>query len=80
MQALSKAAAAAACRDYVKKVAVYKDKLAVQLPTRVLLYELAQASADGQPPSACLAALPGLAEQPLLSPAALPKSYPSRPG
>ena len=25
------------CRDYVKKIAVYKDRLAVQLPDRVVL-------------------------------------------
>lgn len=31
-------------RDLVKKVAVYKDKLAVQLPNRVVLYELAAAT------------------------------------
>jgi intraflagellar transport protein 122 len=24
------------CRDYVKKIAVYKDRLAVQLPDRVV--------------------------------------------
>lgn len=29
------------CRDYVKKIAVYKDRLAVQLPTKVVIYELA---------------------------------------
>lgn len=28
------------CRDYVKKIAVYKDRLAVQLPDRVIIYEL----------------------------------------
>eukprot|EP00879_Flechtneria_rotunda_P020074 GHRR01021110.1.p1 GENE.GHRR01021110.1~~GHRR01021110.1.p1 ORF type:complete len:1138 (+),score=467.94 GHRR01021110.1:213-3626(+) len=33
------------CRDYVKKVAVYKDRVAVQLPTRVELYQL-EPSAD----------------------------------
>jgi hypothetical protein len=27
-------------RDYVKKVAVYKDRVAVQLPARVVLYQL----------------------------------------
>ncbi|KAK9811224.1 hypothetical protein WJX72_000251 [[Myrmecia] bisecta] len=29
------------CRDYVKKLAVYRDRLAVQLPDRVIIYELA---------------------------------------
>lgn len=29
------------CKDYVKKIAVYKDKLAVQLPSKVVIYELA---------------------------------------
>ncbi|KAI9332491.1 WD40-repeat-containing domain protein [Obelidium mucronatum] len=28
------------CRDYVKKIAVYKDRLAVQLPDRIIIYEL----------------------------------------
>ena len=28
------------CRDYVKKIAVYKDRLAVQLPDRICVYEL----------------------------------------
>jgi intraflagellar transport protein 122 len=28
------------CRDYVKKIAVYRDRLAVQLPERVIIYEL----------------------------------------
>ena len=28
------------CRDYIKKIAVYQDRLAVQLPTRVIIYEL----------------------------------------
>ncbi|KND02004.1 uncharacterized protein SPPG_02510 [Spizellomyces punctatus DAOM BR117] len=28
------------CRDYVKKIAVHKDKLAVQLPEKVIIYEL----------------------------------------
>ncbi len=27
-------------RDYVKKIAVYKDKLAVQLPSKIVIYEL----------------------------------------
>ena len=35
-------------RDYVKKVAVYRDRVAVQLPTRVVLYELAPGP-DGAP-------------------------------
>ncbi|KAJ1630940.1 hypothetical protein T492DRAFT_870790, partial [Pavlovales sp. CCMP2436] len=30
------------CRDYVQKISVYKDRLAVQLPERILIYELAQ--------------------------------------
>ena len=28
------------CRDYVKKIAIYKDRLAVQLPSQVVIYEL----------------------------------------
>jgi intraflagellar transport protein 122 len=28
------------CRDYIKKIAVYRDKIAVQLPDRVLIYQL----------------------------------------
>jgi len=28
------------CRDYVKKIAVYRDRMAVQLPDRVIVYEL----------------------------------------
>eukprot|EP01079_Euglenida_sp_SAG-EU17-18_P011137 gene11137-300_t len=28
------------CRDYVKKIAIYKDRLAVQLPERIMIYEL----------------------------------------
>jgi len=31
------------CRDYVKKIAVYKDRLAVQLSDRVVIYELLKA-------------------------------------
>lgn len=33
-------------RDYVKKIAVYKDKLAVQLPSKIVIYELAQGQDD----------------------------------
>ena len=33
-------------RDYVKKIAVYKDKLAVQLPNKVVIYELANGGDD----------------------------------
>eukprot|EP01116_Phalansterium_solitarium_P016577 TRINITY_DN3872_c0_g3_i3.p1 TRINITY_DN3872_c0_g3~~TRINITY_DN3872_c0_g3_i3.p1 ORF type:complete len:1186 (+),score=383.77 TRINITY_DN3872_c0_g3_i3:201-3758(+) len=29
------------CRDYVKKIAIYKDRLAVQLPSQIVIYELA---------------------------------------
>uniref|UniRef100_A0A7S0VDQ0 Intraflagellar transport protein 122 homolog n=1 Tax=Polytomella parva TaxID=51329 RepID=A0A7S0VDQ0_9CHLO len=32
------------CKDYVKKIAVYKDKLAVQLPSKIIIYELADAA------------------------------------
>lgn len=28
------------CRDYVKKIAIYKDRLAVQLSNKVVLYKL----------------------------------------
>eukprot|EP01006_Ploeotia_vitrea_P032643 TRINITY_DN64821_c0_g1_i1.p1 TRINITY_DN64821_c0_g1~~TRINITY_DN64821_c0_g1_i1.p1 ORF type:complete len:1202 (-),score=127.96 TRINITY_DN64821_c0_g1_i1:106-3711(-) len=28
------------CKDYVKKIAIYKDRLAVQLPDRITIYEL----------------------------------------
>ena len=28
------------CRDYVKKIAIYKDRLAVQLPNQVVIYEM----------------------------------------
>jgi len=28
------------CRDYIKKIAVYQNRLAVQLPSRVIIYEL----------------------------------------
>ena len=30
----------------MKKIAVYKDKLAVQLPNKVVIYELANGGAD----------------------------------
>ena len=32
-------------RDYVKKIAVFKSRVAVQLPDRVLVYETAQQDA-----------------------------------
>ncbi|KAJ9521796.1 hypothetical protein QJQ45_024656 [Haematococcus lacustris] len=32
------------CKDYVKKIAVYRDKLAVQLPNKIVIYELANPS------------------------------------
>jgi intraflagellar transport protein 122 len=28
------------CRDYIKRIAIYKDKLAVQLPERVIIYSV----------------------------------------
>lgn len=28
------------CRDYVKKIAIYRERLAVQLPSMILIYEL----------------------------------------
>ena len=34
------------CRDYIKKIAVYKDKIAVQLPDRVLIYQLNEPQDD----------------------------------
>jgi intraflagellar transport protein 122 len=37
------------CRDYVKKVAVFRDRLAVQLPDRIHIYDLAHpTSSDGR--------------------------------
>jgi hypothetical protein len=35
-------------RDLVKKIAVYKDKLAVQLPNKVVIYELANPGEAGR--------------------------------
>ena len=29
-----------ACKDYVKKLAVYKTRLAIQLPQQIIVYEL----------------------------------------
>jgi intraflagellar transport protein 122 len=34
------------CRDFVKKVAVYKDRVAIQLPNRVVLYRLEEGAGD----------------------------------
>lgn len=34
------------CRDYVKKLAIYKGRLAVQLPDRIIIYEVVE-SEDG---------------------------------
>ena len=28
------------CRDYVKKIAIYRDRLAVQLPEKIIVYSL----------------------------------------
>ena len=28
------------CRDYIKKIAIYKDRLAVQLPERIIIYSV----------------------------------------
>ena len=35
------------CRDYVKKLAIYKGRLAVQLPDRVIIYEVAESDEGG---------------------------------
>ena len=35
------------CRDYVRKLAIYRDTLAVQLPQRVIIYELEPGAAAG---------------------------------
>jgi intraflagellar transport protein 122 len=62
------------CREYVKKIAVYRDRLAVQLPDRIIIYELtgrpAAAAAegagggktDGPTPAAGAAATPAVPE------------------
>jgi intraflagellar transport protein 122 len=34
------------CRDWVKKVAVFKDRVAIQLPNRVALYQLEEGAGD----------------------------------
>jgi intraflagellar transport protein 122 len=28
------------CRDYIKKIAIYKDRLAVQLPEKIIIYSV----------------------------------------
>ena len=28
------------CRDYIKKIAIYKDRLAVQLPEKIIIYAI----------------------------------------
>jgi intraflagellar transport protein 122 len=28
------------CRDYIRRIAIYKDKLAVQLPERIIIYSV----------------------------------------
>ena len=33
------------CRDYVKKISVYRDRLAIQLPDKIIIYELAHEDA-----------------------------------
>lgn len=35
------------CRDLIKKIAIYKDRLAVQLPERVVIYELFAGDSTG---------------------------------
>lgn len=30
------------CRDYIKKIAIYKDRLAVQLPEKIIIYSVSQ--------------------------------------
>lgn len=35
------------CNDYVKKLAVYKDRLAIQLPQQITAYELQLGADDG---------------------------------
>ena len=34
------------CRDYVRKIAIYKDRLAVQLPGRLFIYELPEPGSE----------------------------------
>jgi intraflagellar transport protein 122 len=40
------------CGDYVRRVAVYGDRVAVQLPARVAVYALAGGEAGGKAPGA----------------------------
>lgn len=37
---------AVTCRDFVKKVAVYKDRVAIQLSNRVVLYQLEEGAGE----------------------------------
>lgn len=46
MRALLRPQVRIRCRDYVKKIAIYKNRVAVQLPSKVVIYELEEGGGE----------------------------------